>query len=43
MTFENDENFGARKERLVQEAGHVGWMKDASCMKQLAVYGHTKM
>ena len=31
VTFEKNESAGARKEKLVHEAGHVSWTKDAAC------------
>ena len=31
--FQKNESLGARKEKLVPEAGHVSWMKDVACEK----------
>ena len=33
VTFQRKESLGARKERLIHKAGHVGWMKDTACEK----------
>ena len=41
--FQNNEKLGARNERLVHKAGHLGWMEDAAYEKQTVVCGHTKM
>ena len=43
MTFQKNESLGARKEKLVHEAGHVSWMKDIACSKQIVVYGYKKV
>ena len=37
--IQNKEKLGAKNDRLVHEAGHVGWMKDAANEKQTVVMG----
>ena len=39
--FQKNESLDKRKEKLVQKAGHVSWMKNAGCLKQIVVYEHT--
>ena len=41
--FQKIESLGARKERLIHEAGHVSWMKGTASEKETVVYRNTKI
>ena len=43
VTFQKNGNLGARKEKLVHEACHVSYIKNAAHKKWIVVYGYTEV